>query len=118
MVGRMDLPAAYVASTEGLLAALSLSHEMAHFWGGLLLYVAASLLPGARRVAAFPFLTVLAAELCNESVQAAFYGAWRPADTGADIVWTLLWPLALFMGTHYRRHVLIPAPRTSSLPTG
>lgn len=114
----MDLPAAYVAATEGLLAALSLSHEMAHFWGGLLLYVAAALLPGARRMAPFPFLTVLAAALFNESVQAAFYGSWRAADTGADIVWTLLWPLALFMGTHYRRHAFIPARRTSSLPGG
>jgi len=93
----MDLPATYVALTEGVLHTFSLSHEAGHFWAGVILYLAVLALPQARSVPALPFLAVLCAELFNESVQAAYYGSWRVADTLADIGWTLAVPAILFI---------------------
>ncbi|GEM_PF-1482184 len=100
----MDLPAFYVATTESLLHAAGISHEMAHGAGGLLLYLALLTLPAARRRHLLPLLGVLLAELFNEMVQAAFHGSWRVPDTLADMVWTLCLPALLCGLAHGRRH--------------
>ena len=95
----MDLPAVYVALTEESLRLLSISHEMAHLWGGLLLYRLFASLPQARRLPALPFLAVALAELTNETLQAAYYKSLRLDDTIADIGWTLSLPALLLIGT-------------------
>ncbi|MCW2369327.1 hypothetical protein [Sphingobium sp. B11D3D] len=85
----MDIPAAYVALTEGSLRFLAISHERAHLIGGLLLYALVAAWPLTRRHPALPFAVVALAELINESLQAAYYRSLRLDDTLADLVWTL-----------------------------
>jgi hypothetical protein len=100
----MDLPAAYVATTESLLATLTISHQLGHLGGGVILYFGAQYLVGSRRAPLLPLLTVALAELFNEAMQARYYGSWRTADTLADIGWTLFWPCIFFVyGLHRRR---------------
>jgi hypothetical protein len=95
----MELPAIYVALTETLLRTLSLSHEMAHLWGGVILYSIAFSVPLARRFVALPLVVVCVAEAVNERLQAAYYGSWRINDTVADLGWTLTIPAILYAGT-------------------
>jgi hypothetical protein len=99
----MDLPAAYVATTESLLAMLSISHQLGHLGGGVILYFGTQYLVGPRRAALLPLLTVAWAELFNEAMQARHYGSWRTADTIADIGWTLFWPSIFFLYALHRR---------------
>jgi hypothetical protein len=111
----MELPGIYVALTESLLRILSLSHEMAHLWGGVILYSLALCVPLARRVVALPVVVVCIAEAMNERLQASHYGSWRINDTLADLGWTLTVPFMLYMGTlilrAVRRHAYAdPAP--------
>ena len=100
----MDLPAAYVHTTESLLAALSLSHQLGHLNAGLIIYLGAQYLLRARRgVQLLPLLAVFLAEFGNEAIQAAYYGSWRAADTMADIGWTVFWPCMLYAHARYRQ---------------
>jgi hypothetical protein len=99
----MDLPAAYVATTESLLATLSMSHQLGHLNAGLIIYLAVQYLLGARWGHILPLLAVFLAEFSNEALQAAYYGSWRTADTIADIGWTVFWPCMLFAHARYRR---------------
>lgn len=98
----MDLPAAYVATTESLLAMLRLSHQLGHLNGGLILYLGAQYLLGARRDSLFPLTIVFVAEAFNECIQAAFYHSWRVPDTLADIAWTVFWPCMIFAHARFR----------------
>jgi len=98
----MDLPAAYVATTESLLATLSMSHQLGHLNAGLFIYLGVQYAFGARRTNLLPLLAVFLAEFGNESIQAAYYGSWRTADTIADIGWTVFWPCMLFALGRYR----------------
>ncbi|MCW2397851.1 hypothetical protein [Sphingobium sp. B2D3C] len=91
----MDIPAAYVALTEGSLHFLALSHERAHLIGGLLLYAMVAAWPLTRRHPALPFAVVALAEFMNESLQAIYYRSLRLDDTLADLVWTLALPALL-----------------------
>ncbi|MBO9669411.1 MAG: hypothetical protein J7485_02725 [Sphingobium sp.] len=99
----MDLPAAYVATTESLLAALSMSHQLGHLNAGLFIYLGVQYALGARRTNVLPLLAVFLAEFGNETIQAAYYGSWRTADTIADIGWTVFWPCMLFALARYRQ---------------
>ncbi len=101
----MDLPAVYVATTESLLAMLSISHQLGHLNCGLILYVGSQYLLGARRGAILPLMIVFLAEAFNECVQASYYHSWRTADTLADIAWTVFWPCMLFAHARLRRQV-------------
>jgi hypothetical protein len=98
----MDLPAAYVHTTESLLALLSISHQLGHLNGGLIVYFGVQYLTGPRRAPILPLLAVFLAEFVNESLQAAYYGSWRPADTLADIGWTVFWPCILYVHARLR----------------
>lgn len=108
----MDLPALYVASTESLLSALAISHQLGHLAGGLILYAGALALIGTRRPSVLPLLLVMAAEIFNEAVQARFYGSWRMADTLGDALWTIMLPLLLFVHAIWlhRRRERVAAP--------
>ena len=112
----MNLPVFYVSVTEGVLQALSISHEAAHFWGGLLLYGMAFCSPFARRAPTIPFLIVLTAELINECLQAVHYGSWRIDDTLADIGWTLLLPVVFLGFTLLLPHWPAAGRRADRLP--
>ena len=46
--------------------------------------------------ALWPLLVVIAAELFNECLDRWRVGSWRIADTIADIVNSVLWPVVLF----------------------
>ena len=98
----MDLPATYVATTESLLATLSISHQLGHLNAGLIIYLGVQYALGTRRMSILPLLAVFAAEFGNEAIQAAYYGSWRTADTIADIGWTVFWPCMLFIHARYR----------------
>jgi hypothetical protein len=98
----MDLPAAYVATTESLLAMLRLSHQLGHLNGGLILYLGSQYLLGGRRASFFPLAIVFIAEASNECIQAAFYHSWRLPDTLADIAWTVFWPCMIFAHARLR----------------
>ncbi len=100
----MDLPAAYVALTEGLLRIVPLSHPMAHLNGGLVIYLGMQLLMGTRRAALAPLLAVCFAEGLNECLEAAYYGSWRIDDTLGDVALTLFWPCMLYAHSRYRRY--------------
>lgn len=98
----MDLPAAYVATTESLLATLSISHQLGHLSAGLIIYLVVRYALGSGRANLFALLAVFLAEFGNEALQAAYYGSWRMADTIADIGWTVFWPCAFFAYGLYR----------------
>ena len=109
----MDLPATYVATVESLLALLSISHELGHLGGGLMIYFGVLGIMAPRRVGWLPLLAVILAELFNESMQAAFYGDWRIADTLGDIGWTVTLPCLLCAFSGQRRYAparLDPTP--------
>jgi sugar phosphate permease len=110
----MNLPALYVASTEQLLGFLAISHQMGHLGAGLIIYAVMMALVGARQLSALPLVAVVIAELFNETVQAAFYGSWRTADTIGDIIWTVGLPLLLFLHAawlnRHRTIAAIPSP--------
>ena len=112
----MDLPTLYVKTTEHLLHAAGLSHEMAHGAGGLLLYLAALALPVARRWSILPLLGVAFAELLNETLQASFHGSWRLPDTMADVAWTLCVPTLLWGATLVRSAGFTPLGATQQRP--
>ena len=100
----MDLPAVYVATTESLLATLSISHQAGHLCAGLIIYLGVLYLLSARWGHILPLLAVFLAEFGNETLQAAHDGSWRTADTIADIGWTVFWPCIVFVyGIHRRR---------------
>ena len=111
----MDLPATYVALTEGLLRIIPISHPMAHLNGGLIIYLGMQYLMGERRAALVPLLAVAFAEGLNESIEAAYYGSWRIDDTLGDIGWTLFWPCMLYAHARYRRHRWAMAERRRAL---
>jgi hypothetical protein len=99
----MDLPATYVATTESLLATLSMSHQLGHLNAGLIIYLGVQYLLDARRGDILPVLAVFLAEFGNEAIQATYYGSWRTEDTIADIGWTVFWPCMLFAHARYRQ---------------
>ena len=100
----MDLPAVYVALTEGFLHIVPISHPMAHLNGGLIIYLGMQFLMGTRRAALLPLLAVFFAEGLNECLEAAYYGSWRIDDTLGDIAWTVFWPCMLYVHSRYRRY--------------
>jgi len=100
----MDLPATYVATVENLLALLSISRELGHLGGGLMIYFGILAFMAPRRAGWLPLLAVILAELFNESMQAAFYGDLRMADTLGDIGWTVTLPCLIFAFAGQRDH--------------
>lgn len=98
----MDLPAAYVATTESVLATLSISHQLGHLNAGLIIYLGVQYAMGSHRANILPLLAVFLSEFGNEAIQATYYGSWRTADTIADIGWTVFWPCMLFIHARYR----------------
>ncbi len=78
----MDLPAVCVATTESLLATLSISHQAGHLCAGLIIYLGVPYLLSARWGHILPLLAVFLAEFGNETLQAAHY--WQLADGGYD----------------------------------
>lgn len=101
----MDLPAAYVATTQRLLDTLSMSHQLGHLNAGLIIYLGVQYVLGSGRATVLPLLAVFLAEFGNEAIQAAYYGSWRAADTIADIAWTVFWPCMIFAHDRYRHAV-------------
>lgn len=95
----IDLLREWEAAKLDLSDTLHLSRDLLHVHVGLAVYALGCLLLrepiGSRR----PVLIVLALELVNELVDFIRFQVggwpWTPADTVADIVNTLLWPVAL-----------------------
>lgn len=74
---------------------LGLDHATLHVHVGMAIWVAGVLVAGDIG-AVWPLLVVTAAELFNELLDRLREGSWRIADTLADIVNSVFWPLVLF----------------------
>ncbi|MES2753306.1 MAG: hypothetical protein V4659_01435 [Pseudomonadota bacterium] len=74
---------------------LQLDHSTLHVHVGMVIWLACVLIAGDIG-ALWPLAVVIAAELFNECLDRWRVGSWRIADTLADIVNSVLWPLVLF----------------------
>ena len=99
----MDPISEYHALTEGLVAALGVSHPMMHIHAGLAIYFAAQLVLRDRRASVLGLAWVAFAELANEIIEFGYYGSWRWSDTVGDVVTTLFWPMVIVLVGRYRR---------------
>lgn len=99
----MELVLAYHELIETIVTVTGSSHQQLHVHCGLAIYVVAQMALGTRRGSTAALQAVLAIELGNEVMNRLFYGSWRWADTGMDILITMFWPVTLVMLSKFRR---------------
>ena len=92
----------YAALKLELLRWSGFSDGMMHMQAGLLLFLATAV--AARRPfgAMLPLAAVVAAAAANELADRLVHGSWRSANSAHDLLFTLLWPLLLWVTSRYR----------------
>jgi hypothetical protein len=68
-----------------------------HTHGGMLIAVLVMVTFRRTPASPWPLLAVIAAEGFNEYFDKLAYGSWRWEDTSRDVLFTLLWPMVIFM---------------------
>src|SRR5688572_5719732 len=75
-----------------------MSQPLLHVHIGMALFLATRLISRQRLDTMTPLAVVIVAELLNELLDRAHFGAWRWRDTASDVFHTLLWPVLLSYG--------------------
>lgn len=99
----MDLATSYHHATDQFLILTGWSDKMAHLNAGMAIYVLTQLMLRTRRASLPALAVVVAMELCNEGLDALFYGELRVADSLMDIAYTIAWPAIITFIGLYRR---------------
>jgi hypothetical protein len=68
-----------------------------HAQSGMLIFLAMAILTRRPLSAWLPIVSVVIAELINEWFDRLNYGSWRWEDTSRDLIFTLGWPIILFL---------------------
>jgi hypothetical protein len=107
-----DIPALYARLIAEIGDGTGMADSLLHVHAGLAVLMLARLVTRRSLSNPVPLLIVVAAEAANEILDRLHYGSWRWADTSGDIVNTLFWPTALFIGLRLRRARVRERPGT------
>lgn len=97
----MDLAQRYYELTELLSNNGQIPDTVLHIHGGMTILLAVRVITGSSLVTPRPLLAVVFAALTKEFADFVAYNQIRP-DTVADILNTIFWPAALFIGLRLR----------------
>jgi hypothetical protein len=64
---------------------------------GMIAFLATAIILRRPLSSPWPVLVTIVGEGINEYMDSVHYGSWRWADTSRDILFTLLWPIVLFL---------------------
>lgn len=110
----MDFPALYHELILWIGDGTGLPDAILHIHAGLAVLMVARLVLGRSLGSFVPFAFVVAAEAANEILDRLSFGAWRWADTFADIGNTLFWPFVISLAVRVRpmigRDRRLPSP--------
>ena len=95
--GFMALVAKYEAVKIAVATWVGIDDWLIHAQFGMIIFVLAAILFRRPLGAALPVSLVLAGEVLNEYLDRLNYGSWRWPDTSRDLIFTLGWPLILFL---------------------
>jgi hypothetical protein len=113
----MDIPALYARLIDAIGDGTGMADSLLHVHAGMAVLILTRILTRRSLATPIPLLMVVAAEAANEILDRLNYGSWRWGDTASDVVNTLFWPTALFVGLRLgrarERFKSNPAPGTS-----
>ena len=99
----VNIPALYSRLITAIGDGTGMADSLLHVHAGMAILIAARLITRRSLATPIPFAVVCVAEAANEILDRMHYGSWRWADTSADVVNTLFWPLVLMIGLRVRR---------------
>jgi hypothetical protein len=98
----MNLAKLYTSITIWIGSNTGSTDMVLHIHAGMAVFLAARLITRRSLATPLPLACVYLAEAFNEGMDRLGHGVWMP-DTLSDILYTVFWPTALFLGLRWRR---------------
>lgn len=95
----MELVAKYESWKIALATWVGIDDWLIHAQFGMIIFVLAAIAGRRSLGSAVPISLVIASEAFNETLDRLNYASWRWPDTSRDLIFTLGWPLILFLCT-------------------
>jgi hypothetical protein len=93
----------YHQAIDAIVGVFGATHATMHVHAGLAIYLLVQLAVRTRRGSMTALNVVFLAEMANEGMGRLYRGYWDWPDTLADIVLTMMWPIAITAVSQYRR---------------
>lgn len=108
-----EVAALYHAQTLWLADTTGLPEQILHIHAGMIIFVATSLVAKQSLDRVFPLLMVIIMALGNECLDRINLGNWNWPDTKADLIYTITWPLVIWLAARVLKLIARPGFRFS-----
>jgi len=99
----MQIVAAYEQAKSQFATWIGLSQPELHIHLGMLAFLVTAVVLRKPLRSPIPFFAVVIVELLNETADRLHTGSWRWPDTIRDVLFTLMWPLAILLLARWRK---------------